>query len=392
MRSLALLSLLAVLVPALAGAEDDDKIGAAKVYYDAGRQAYEAADYTTAIRSFEEAIAAAPRPFIAFNLALAYRKQFFVDQDAAKLKRAVLLFRQYLADVPQHGRREDAVRFLAELSPQLQQLEAETPIPAAPSQPVATQLMIVSPVKEATGSIDGGPGARVPLVEEVPAGPHRIRVEAAGHHPGERDAVALEGRLVVVDVPLRAMPARLEIKTSSGAEILVDGRRMGTAPLDTPVDLEAGKHHVAVSARGRVPFATTVELHHGKVVSVEARLRVTEQRKSAYITLATAGGLLLGGAIATGVALDAEAGAKGLLDERARRGLMPEQLHEYNVLRDRRDSAATAARLLYGGAGAMALTGALLWLLDAPRAEPPLPAIVPAAAPGELGASYVTRF
>src|SRR5262245_32080015 len=126
-RALLLLFLVGIAARAAADeapADEKTTVEEARVYFDAGRQAYEKGDYLTAIRSFEHAYERLPRPEIAFSLAQSHRKQFIVDGDTAKLRRAVELYRRYLDEVPQGGRREDAVQNLGELQPQLQRLDA----------------------------------------------------------------------------------------------------------------------------------------------------------------------------------------------------------------------------------------------------------------------------
>jgi hypothetical protein len=386
--------LVALLIAPPARAEPD--VERAKIYFEAGRQAYEASDYLTAIRSFEEAAAAAPKPFITFALAHGYRRQFIIDRDPGKLKRAVELYRQYLREVPQGERRQDAVNFLAELQPQLDRFEAQQPVAASPSAIAATtQLLVTSQVKGATASVDGGPEVSLPATREVAAGLHRIRVQAAGHFPLDLEALAVEGRLVVVDAPLRERPALVSLRATPGAEVAVDGRTVGVAPLMSPVALRLGRHHVAVTKPGREPFSRIVDLRAGDAVNLDARLRLTGQRKAAHVVLGGAGLLLAAGTVTTVLAVDADSGAAAILAQRDRMNIEPMMLDEYYRLRDRRDTLTTASAALWGGAAALATTGVLLWVLDTRRVEAP-PAfegvIVPSVTPEEIGASYLTRF
>src|SRR5262245_36516586 len=92
-------ALLLAFLTSTARAQTD--VEAAKRYFEAGRQTYETGQYIPAITAFEESYKRAPRSAIVFSLAQAYRQQFFIDKDARKLKRAVELYRQYLAEVPQ---------------------------------------------------------------------------------------------------------------------------------------------------------------------------------------------------------------------------------------------------------------------------------------------------
>src|ERR1044071_10425381 len=91
----------------------------ARRYFDAGRQAYEAGQYTVAVAAFEEANKLSPRAPITFALAQAYRRQYSIDHDGGKLVRAGALYRQYIAEVKQGERREEATRLLGEIEPLL---------------------------------------------------------------------------------------------------------------------------------------------------------------------------------------------------------------------------------------------------------------------------------
>ena len=70
-------------------------------------------------------IASRTKSAILFSTAQAYRRQYFVDREPAKLKRAVDLYRQYVGEVAQGGRRDDAVQHLSDLEPLLARVEDE---------------------------------------------------------------------------------------------------------------------------------------------------------------------------------------------------------------------------------------------------------------------------
>jgi PEGA domain-containing protein len=378
-------------------AADKQRVEEARTYFEAGKQAYEAGDYPTAIRSFDQALRALPRPPIRFSLAQAYRKQYYVDRDAAKLKAAVRLYREYTQEVPRGGRRDDAAQYLGELSPQLERLEAVHPIPSAPAVPEAkTQLMVMSQVKQVTVTIDGGAAAAAPLTRDVAPGPHRIHAEAPGHFPLDLDGLAVDGRLVVVEATPRPQPARIALATPAGAEVALDGRDVGTAPLPGGVIVTAaGKHYLTVSEHGHEPFVREVELDHGQTLKLDAPLARTAQRKASLWVLGGSGALLVGGGVTTVLAWMAQSDAQGILDRGQTQNLTMADLQAYNDARARRDRLVTVSAVLYGTAAAVGITGLLLYLTDHPRAGPP-PAsggtIVPVATPEELGMAYLRRF
>jgi tetratricopeptide (TPR) repeat protein len=384
--------------------EDPAKVEEARRFFDAGRQAYEGGQYLVAITAFEEALRLSPRPPVIFSLAQAYRRQYFVDKDPAKLKRALDLYKQYIVEVKQGGRRDDAVQYIAELEPMLARIEEEQrkkgmgPVEAMQApRSEGTQLMISSRVKEARATIDGGEAGEVPLIRDVKPGPHKIRVEAAGYFPEEVEGVAVEGRLVVIEVPLREMPAKLTVRGTAGAEIAVDGRPVGTAPTTRPIEIPAGKHFVSVTKRGHYPVTREINVKRGETLSLDAPLERTTQRVASYWVLGGAGLLLLGGGTTTTLAFVHQGNAEDILDRKSQGQITQEDLDEYNRQREKRDDYVRASYFLYGGAVALAATGALLYFVDNPRVEGGPGAsggstVVPAASAGFVGAVWIGTF
>ncbi len=393
MRVVMVAALLAALLFLGAGsARAQGSVDEARMYFDAGSQAYELGDYDTAIRSFERAYEASPRPAIAFSLAQAYRRQYVVDGDAARLKQAVTFYRKYLDEVPQGGRREDAVTYLGELQPELLRIEAERPVPAAPSMPERTQLMVMSRVKEARASIDGEPAVPVPLTVELDPGPHHIRVEAEGHFPEEVEPLAVEGRLVVVEANPRERPASLVLQGTRGADVALDGRAIapGAAPLVAP----AGRYFLTVTRRGHRPLAREIVLTRGVTQTIDARLVPTTQRRASQVVLAGAGAALVSALTTTFLALDAEAEAQELLGRRDRANLTAAELARYGAAHDRRDDLVTVSGVLYASAAIAGTTGLLLYLLDTPAVAPAKleTPIVPSVSPEGLGLTFRGAF
>ncbi len=381
-----LLTLAAAAAPANAQPKGD-MVEQAKQFFEAGRQAYEAGQYAVAIAAFEEAYRLSPRPPVLFSLAQSYRRQYFVDSDPAKLKRAIDLYQQYLKDVPTGGRRDDAVQYISELSPILARVEDEQkkagkgPVEAMmPKTTETTQLLISSPRTKgvlAVVSIDGDKPTEAPRLAEVTAKNHKIRVEAPGFFPEETDATAVEGRLVPIQVNLKEMPAKLTVKSAGGVEIALDGRPTG-GHAGKPFDAPGGKHFLTVSQRGHRPFGREIMLKRGEPFSVDAPLEKTGQRVASYYVLGAAAVALLAGGATTTLAFVHDGNAQAILDKRDKdmRQLTQDELDTYNRERTARDDYRTTSYFLYGGAAAIAVTGALLYFIDQPRVE---------SAPGMMG-------
>jgi hypothetical protein len=364
------------LVHGLTPGQDPDKVKEAKTYFDAGKQAYEAGRYAVAASAFEEAQRLSPRPQILFSLAQAVRQQYFVDRDPVRLKHAIDLFKQYMQEVPQGGRRDHASQHLAELEPLLRRIEDDQKksgrsFESAPKLEAKTQLMVTSRTPGALASVDGEEGSEVPLIRDVKAGKHKVKVEAPGFIAEEAEAVAVEGRLIVADLGLKEKPAMIALSAPEGSDVTLDGRLVGTAPLPAALELPSGRHYVVVTERGAYPFARDLTLDRGERLTVEAKLQTTTQRTVAYWSLGVAGALAAAGAVTGIVALAAENRAKSINDRLiSRQGLMGDDITSYHSAVDQRDRFAPVSFVLLGASAAVGVAGALLFFVDSPRVEP----------------------
>jgi tetratricopeptide (TPR) repeat protein len=152
----AVVGLLHISATALA---QSDEVERAKASFKAGATAYAAGEYLAAIQALDAAYALTPIPAIAFSLAQAERRQYFVAHEREHLERAVLLFRRYVEQVPTGGRRADALDALSQLEPL-----AALP-PSGPATPTATdvdairrtRLMITSEAFRSTAGLPHPP-------------------------------------------------------------------------------------------------------------------------------------------------------------------------------------------------------------------------------------------
>jgi hypothetical protein len=403
MRTLSVMAVLGVLALGGRGAlAQPASVDDARRFFEAGRQAYEAGQYVVAITAFEEAHRLAPRPSIVFALGQALRRQYILDHDSGKLERALLLYRDYVTEVPQGERRDEAVGYLGELEPVWLRLKAElyaarsTQAAAAvppPAQPKRTQLMISSLTRGARGGIDGATLAEVPVIQDVTPGKHTIRVALAGYFPEEVEGIAVEGHLIVVEVNLRERPALVAVRAPADAEISVDGRVVGKTPLPGPVPLAAGRHVVTIAKRGHYPEITELTLFRGQSHELEGALEATTQRRmSTYVLWSSLGCFLLGG-VTLGLSQHADREAKGLADKAARENISSTERDDYNRQLARRDDWLATSGWVFGGAAVLAAAGALLYWVDNPRVDSPPPApLVPTGGALGLGLARVSRF
>jgi tetratricopeptide (TPR) repeat protein len=392
---------------ASAGTED---VGRAKTYFAAGAQAYSVGQYLAAVQAFDEAYRLAPRSAILFSTAQALRRQYFVDRDRANLDRAIKLYRRYVDEVPQGGRRADAVQGLSELEPLAARLDAESGVAGAREQAApATRLMISSPTDKARISVDGAIAVAAPYIAEVSPGKHRVKVTASGYFDDEREVVTVKGGLIAFDVRLRERPARLRLTVDDGARIYVDGRYQGEAPLSKALQFQAGKHLVSVIQAGYRGFSTEVLLVRGKTKTVEVELSYSKQRNVSLVLLGAAGVSTVVSLGFFAQSIERQEAAQSVLDRREDGNITSEDLDVYDAARRDRDQLRRAGTVAFATGVTLGAVGGMLYWFDTPQVPeanatvaPPKPknrssgpktlSAAPVVAPGFVGGGFRGTF
>ncbi|HYQ18128.1 MAG TPA: PEGA domain-containing protein, partial [Polyangiaceae bacterium] len=276
-------------------AQDGAALDRAKASFRAGANAYAAGDFLAAIQALESAYEISPLPAIAFSLAQAERKQYFVDQERGHLLRATELFKRYLEQEPRGARRSDAQLALLQLEPLLgAKSAAKEPVSRVEARP--TRLMIVSDAPGARISLDGGPFAASPLIREVTPGKHRAQVRASGYADAEREAVALSGELILSEVRLKELPSVLYVWAPAAAEVYVDGVYVAQGGPLVTVPLVPGAHQLSVAQKGRRLVRRDLQLNRGEAHTELVRLEPTTQRTVSEL-------LFVGGGVALSASL-----------------------------------------------------------------------------------------
>jgi hypothetical protein len=370
-------------------ARADETTEQARVYFDAGAQAYAAGRYPVAIEAFSAAYKLAARPAILFSMAQAERKQFWIDRKPEGLAHAIAHYRAYLTEVPEGGRRDDAATALGELEPVAERLGATPSDASGAMATTATRLLVSSQATNARAVVDGQPPAPLPRLVELPAGKHHVAVSADGYYPDERDVTILAAVTTPVELNLREQPGQLTVEAEAGASVLLDGHVAGELPLARPIDVSNGHHTLAVAKNGRQLFHEDIIVDRGRSKTVIAPLVISRQRRISEVVMAAGGvGLLAGGAF-LGVAFAEQDSATNIHDQRQTANITPAQLAQYNADLTSRDVWRSASIATAGGGLAVLAAGGALFLFDRPIGDAehrgPEPSPTPALGPPGCG-------
>lgn len=365
-----------------------EQLEQARALFVTGSEAYREEKYDVAIDAFEAAFALAPRASVMFALAQATRLQYFVDGKFERIERAVELYRGYLSrDDADPDQADVAVRHLAWLNTQLAELQRQQDDSVA-------RVIVSSDAPGATVRVGDQPVQEVPAAFEVPPGTIQLTVEAPGYVAQVREVVAVGGTGLPIDVSLQPLPGELEIITEEGAEIRIDGRSLGVAPLPAQ-QLTPGVHRVVILQPGRIAEVRTVAVEHSRQTRLEAPLEMSNQRVGAWALFGLAGALAVTAGASGVIQYRAQMDAEALYDAWRSDGLDPDEVADYSAYVAERNTWSQRTVALGVGAGVAAAVGAALWLLDDPQApnQPVLtPTITPTVAPGGAGVALWGRF
>jgi len=343
----------------------------ARALFSAGGRAYDNAQYDVALQAFTQAYGLLPKEGILFSIAQTERRLFTTTGDAKRRDEAIRDYRAYLEKVKTGGRRGDAAKALEDLSAGMPPTDGATPTATSPvdTAPKATRFYISSSTPGVRVSVDGKAETDGNVTAEVTPGDHTIKFTAPGFREKEVTIKALAEELVPVTQDLEELPGTITLATSDGAEISVDGRYVGDAPLTAPLALRAGRHFVVAAKDGHVTRSQTVDLTRGKVAPLELELDTTTQRDLSYGVFAVSGAALVTSGIFVGLAFLEQGQAQSILDDRSSRNISGAEIDDYDAHRSARDRYTIAAAATGGGAGVLAVIGLGMFLID-PAAKP----------------------
>jgi hypothetical protein len=349
------------------GADEAPAAERAEDWFKAGAAAYVAGDYLAAIQALEAAYALKPLPLLAFNLAQAQRRQYFVDRRPEHLLRSVALFHRYLEDEPSGGRRGDAVKALAQLEPLLAQTQTAAAPPSSPDR--GTRILVLCDVPNARIAVDGAEPGASPLIREVTPGKHQVEVRAAGYRDGKRQIDAEKGELVPVTVTLAELPSRLQLSTPDDAEVYVDGVLVSQGASALQLELPSGVHRVSVAEKGHRVATQSLELQRGQDITASFQLEPSRQRLASNVLFVGSAVALAAGGAFSYMAVSSEAAAKDFLSTHDRKPASTGELVRYNDDVTRRNRFRWLAGGAFGASLGLLVTGLFLHELDTPGAD-----------------------
>jgi len=385
---LAFLLASSVLAPRPGLAQEPAEVERAKESFKAGATAYAAGEYLAAIQALDAAYQLTPLPAIAFSLAQAERRQYFVGHERLHLDRAIMLYRRYIDQIPTGGRRADTLDALSQLEPLAATLGGQSQPPGSrPSSPEGparpaddthpvprpTRLMITAETPGALLSLDGGLPGPSPLIRKVEPGPHLVQTSAGGFFTDERELMAVEGELIPVAVSLRERPSTISVTAPAEAELYVDGAFVSRGGDHVPLQVPSGSHRLSVAQKGHTVSRQTLTIGPGETLRVPVTLGPTWQR-SASRALFVGGAVALGaGIILSVLTVDAEDRAQEFLRRQSVGNVSSQELSDYHGAVSDRGRFREATAISLGSAAAFLITGLFLYELDHPDPQELVP-------------------
>lgn len=143
----------------------------------------------------------------------------------------------------------------------------------APAPGRAGSLRVLTQPANAEISVDGeARGASPATIEDLAPGSHIVEATLEGHRAASTRVTIEPGRRETVQLTLErvSIVGRLRVTSDvAGAQVLLDGRPLGTAPV-TEDGVPVGSHQVVVRAPGHADWQQQIQITGGTEVTVNA--------------------------------------------------------------------------------------------------------------------------
>lgn len=168
------------------------------------------------------------------------------------------------------------------------------PVRLERERPRTGSLLVAADVNGAEVLLDGEVRGTTPtLIEDVPAGQHRVEVRAPGLEPRQETVLVEMGRRATVTVRLRpeAPPSGSLVIAANvtGAVVTVDGEVRGRTPV-TLTEIPVGEHIVEISAEGYQAAQRTVTVEEGTQRALQIELTAAPRPPGQIVVRSTTEG------------------------------------------------------------------------------------------------------
>jgi hypothetical protein len=226
--------------------------GRAKEAYESAKVLINNHDWAGAYTKFQQAYDLSKDPRLLFNMAVCAR-------DMREYARTEQLLVRYKQEAGKNLSTDDAAQVDAAL---------------------ATVRALVARVKldvneeGAAVAVDGNPAGTTPLAAPlvVDLGKHTLSVSKQGFEPVGRTIESVGGSESTITITLvpQVHAARLAVVAELGATVIVDKKQVGTDRFDG--SLTPGTHEIQVTAPGKKPYTSLVELRDGESRTLQVTL------------------------------------------------------------------------------------------------------------------------
>jgi len=217
----------------------------ARAEFTLGQAADREGHYQEAIEHYQRANDKLPHPFTSFNIAVDFEK-------LGKPREAATWYRRYLAQITDAAEK-------AKTEALIEKLRTRPGIVVVRTRPAGARIYV-----------DGKPVGVTPYQTTLPGGLHLVGVVLDGQNE-QRDVSTEYGERQELDIRIRRGDGQLVVTGSPpGALVTIDGEPAGTLP--TTTNLEAGRHHVHVSAYGLPAWDRDVDVRADDTVTLGVKL------------------------------------------------------------------------------------------------------------------------
>jgi len=345
----------------LAGAAEQEADG--RAWFEMGVKSYQSGELAVAIVAFGEAYRITKRPGLLFSLAQAFRRSYEKTHEPTHLREAIQYYTRYLATNAGGARRAEAATWLQQLSasPTAQGVQAPPDV-----KPARAQLVVAANVTDARLKLDGQSIPTLPYAADVVPGKHHLEVTAVGYAPYERDVEVPLNAVVPINIELVRIMTRIDVLGLPGAEVLIDGVRMGQLP-SKGFAVPPGLHAVEVRQQGYYTLRQTIESTAGVPQTLGLTAAPTTRRTASWVLIGVGAAATLAGGVLGYLALNKQAEAQSLQDQPGMAPAFERALGARNDLR----LAAIVTASAGGAAGAAGLLSIITEGFGPVRSLPP---------------------